>query len=282
MEKKLLTRPIPVSGETLPAIGIGTWPAFDVGPGKAERGPLEEVLRDFTGLGGSLVDSSPMYGRAEETLGDLAAFDRNDPGPRLRPKLFMATKVWTEGRSQGILQMEDSLRKLRADSIDLMQVHNLVDVGTHLGTLGDWKLQGRIRYLGVTHYKSSAHGDVAKVLAAHPVDFLQINYSVGEREAERTLLPLAREKGVAVIVNRPFGGGGIIRKLQGRALPDWASEIECTTWSQLLLKFVISHPAVTCAIPATSKLANLRDNMAAGLGRLPDEELRQRIARAAA
>lgn len=268
----LLTRVIPSSNETLPVVGLGTWQTFDVGDTAAEKNPLEDVLKAFADLGGKLIDSSPMYGRSEEVAGDLTA------KLGLREKLFIATKVWTSGKAAGIQQMESSSAKLRAPRIDLMQVHNLVDVQTHLETLQSWKANGRIRYVGVTHYHAGSHDAVARVLTQHPIDFLQINYSVGEREAERRLLPLARERGVAVIVNRPFAGGELIRRLSRQPVPSWASEIDCQTWAQLLLKFVISHPSITCAIPATSKVSHLRDNMTAGTGRLPDEALRARIA----
>lgn len=260
--------------ESIPPIGLGTWQTFDVGSSAAARKPLEDVLRAFVELGGKLVDSSPMYGRSEDVVGDIAA--KLD----LHPKLFMATKVWTTGKRAGIEQMEESMRKLRVKTIDLMQVHNLVDVDAHLDTLDAWKREGRVRYTGITHYTASAHDDVERVMKRRPVDFIQINYSVGEREAERRLLPLAKERGVAVIANRPFASGGLFRRLRGTPLPDWAKEIDCTSWAQLLLKFVISHPAVTVAIPATSKVEHLRDNMGAGRGRIPDEGMRQRIAQA--
>lgn len=273
---RMLTRPIPSTQEPLPVIGMGTWQTFDVGPDAAEQAPLEEVLRTFVALGGTLVDSSPMYGRSEEVVGTLAV------KTGLLPKLFLATKVWTSGKAEGIRQMEDSLRKLRAQRVDLMEVHNLVDAATHLDTLRAWKEEGRVRYVGVTHYTASAHGAVAKLLQSRTVDFVQINYSVGEREAEQRLLSVARERGVAVIANRPFAGGGLLQRLQRKPLPAWAAELDCDSWAQLLLKFVISHPAVTCAIPATSKPRHLRDNMKAGLGRLPDEKLRARIAAEAA
>lgn len=269
----MLTRQIPASGAAIPVIGLGTWQTFDVGPRAPERATLQEVLDTFAASGGnSMVDTSPMYGNAETVLGDLMA------ARDLRSKLFVATKVWTSGREAGIRQMEDSLRKLRTDTVDLMQVHNLVDVETHLDTLQGWQRDGRVRYVGVTHYTASAHEALAKVLASHKVDFLQVNYSVGEREAERRLLPLAQERGVAVIVNRPFGGGSLLRRLRDRPLPAWAAELGCETWGQLLLKFVVSHPAVTCAIPATSRVAHLQDNMKAGDGPLSDDELRARIA----
>ena len=269
-DRALLTRPIPSTGEALPAIGLGTWQTFDVAP--SARPGLEAVLGAFVELGGTLVDSSPMYGRSEEVVGDLAA----ELG--LQPKLFLATKVWTSGKAAGVRQMEDSMRKLKATRIDLMQVHNLVDVDTHLDTLAAWKREGRVRYVGVTHYTAGHHDAVARIIAARPVDFVQINYSVGEREAESRLLPLARERGVAVLANRPFAGGDVFRRLRSRPLPGWAAEIDCTSWAQVLLKFVVSHPAITCAIPATSQAAHLRDNMQAARGRLPDAALRTHIA----
>ena len=269
-DRALLTRPIPSTGEALPAIGLGTWQTFDVAP-SASAG-LEGVLGAFVELGGSVVDSSPMYGRSEEVVGDLAA------KLGVQSTLFLATKVWTSGKTAGIRQMEDSMRKLRATRIDLMQVHNLVDVDTHLDTLAEWKREGRVRYVGVTHYTAGHHDAVARVIAARPVDFVQINYSVGEREAESRLLPMARDRGVAVLANRPFAGGDLFRRLRSRPLPAWAAEIDCTSWAQVLLKFVISHPAITCAIPATSQVTHLRDNMQAAHGRLPDAALRARIA----
>ncbi|RZI42899.1 aldo/keto reductase [Herbaspirillum sp. HC18] len=271
----ILSRRIPATGEMLPVIGLGTWQTFDVGPDPGERVPLEDVLSEFSALGGRLVDSSPMYGRSEEVVGDIAA------RLGLRPKLFIATKVWTQGKTDGIRQMEDSMRKLRTKPIDLMQVHNLVDVKTHLATLREWKRLGHVRYIGVTHYTAGSHEEVARVLASEALDFVQINYSVAEREADKRLLPLALERGVAVIVNRPFGGGDVIRRVRNRPLPPWAADIGCSSWAQLLLKYVIGHPAVTCAIPATSKIGHLRDNMKAGLGPLPDDRQRTLIAEAA-
>jgi diketogulonate reductase-like aldo/keto reductase len=269
----VLTRPIPSSGELLPVIGLGTWQAFDVGPSPAERAPLEAVLSAFVEHGGRLIDCSPMYGRAEAVVGELAA--------KVQPQLFLATKVWTSGKVVGFQQMEQSARLLHTGTIDLMQVHNLLDAATHLQTLKEWKREGRIRYIGVTHYTSSAYDAVARWLRAEPLDFVQINYSVAEREAEERLLPLASDRGVAVIANRPFATGDLFRNLRGRVLPVWAKEIDCDSWAQVLLKFVVSHPAITCAIPATANVAHLRDNMKAAYGRLPDEQLRARIAAAA-
>jgi aryl-alcohol dehydrogenase-like predicted oxidoreductase len=273
-KQNMLTRKIPSSGEMLPVIGLGTYQSFDVGADVAARAPIEAVLQDFVALGGKVIDSSPMYGRSEEVSGDLTA------KLKLREKLFVATKVWTSGKAAGIAQMEDSMTKMKASPIDLMQVHNLLDVETHLRTLADWKRERRVRYVGITHYTQSAYDAVMKVINAHPasaIDFLQINYALSERDAEQRLLPLARERGIAVIVNRPFAGGELFRRLRGTPLPAFASEIDCTSWAQLMLKFVISHPAVTCAIPATSKVDHLRDNMGAGLGRMPDEKMRARI-----
>jgi diketogulonate reductase-like aldo/keto reductase len=269
---RMLSSTVPATGEAVPAIGLGTWPAFDVGAERPARARLAEVLAAFVGLGGRVVDTSPMYGRAEEVIGELTA------AAGLRPRLFVATKVWTSGRAAGQRQMEESERRLRARPIDLLQVHNLLDVETHLDTLTGWKREGRVRYVGITHYSASAHEAVARVLGSRPVDFLQINYSVGEREAERRLLPMATEHGIAVIANRPFAAGGLLRRLRTKPLPVWASEIDCESWPQLLLKFVVSHPAITCAIPATSNVAHLRDNMKAGEGRMPDGSLRPRIA----
>jgi diketogulonate reductase-like aldo/keto reductase len=259
----------------IPVVGLGTWQTFDVGHAAADRTPLEEAVASLATIGGGVIDSSPMYGRAEDVVGTAVA------KLGVRDRLFIATKVWTSGRRRGIVQMEDSLRKLRADPVDLIQVHNLVDVHTHLETLRQWKASGRVRYVGITHYTARSHAEVARVLETEPVDFVQINYSVGEREAEHGILPLATERGVAVIANRPFGEGRLLGALRGKAVPDWAPEIGCTTWAQLLLKFVISHPAVTCAIPATAKPHHLRDNLRAGLEPLPDPTLRDRIAASA-
>jgi diketogulonate reductase-like aldo/keto reductase len=259
--------------EDVPPIGLGTWQTFDVGPARFAQ--CQRVLAAFVERGGRLVDSSPMYGRAEEAVGAIR--EQADPEQRL----FLATKVWTTGRDEGMRQMEASFRKLKADVIDLLQVHNLVDVRTHLATLREWKADGRIRYIGITHYTASAYRDVAATLEREPVDCLQINYSVSEREAARRLLPLAKERGIAVIVNRPFAEGRLLARLSRQPLPPWAAEIGCASWAQLLLKFVITHPAVTCAIPATSSVDHLRDNMAALDGAMPDARLREDIAAAA-
>jgi len=267
----LLQRPIPSSGEKLPVVGLGSWQVFDVGPEPSERKPLEEVLARFVALGGRVVDSSPMYGQAEQVIGEIAA------KLRLRDRLFLATKVWTTGREQGIASMERSFARFQTKRLDLIQVHNLVDVATQLATLRSWKEQGRIRYLGITHYTSSAYPEVSKLLRNEKIDFLQINYSLGEREAEREILPLAQDRGVAVLANRPFGGGDLFSRVRQKPLPDWVREFDCRSWAQFLLKWIVAHPAVTCAIPATGNAAHLEDNLLAAIGRLPDAKQRQRM-----
>jgi len=268
----MLTRMIPSSGETLPVIGLGTWRAFDVDLTSDIRRQLEEVLSLFVKLGERGVDSSPMYGRAEEVIGELTA------ALGIRERLFLATKVWTRGRENGIESIERSMALLRTNRIDLMQVHNLLDVHTHLATLRQWKEQGRIRYIGVTHYNSSAFPEIEKILRTEKLDFLQINYSLMEPEAEQRVLPLAQERGVAVIVNRPFGAGDLFDKVRSKPLPGWAAEFDCRSWAQFFLKWIAAHPAVTCAIPATNKPSHLQDNLQAGTARLPDANMRRRMA----
>jgi diketogulonate reductase-like aldo/keto reductase len=265
----MLMRSIPSSGEQLPVIGLGTWRAFDLEPARA--GTVEPVLTRFVKLGGRVVDSSPMYGRAEEVIGQLVA------KLRLRQSLFLATKVWTRGKETGIESMERSFARLRTNRIDLMQVHNLVDVGTQLATMRQWKQEGRFRYIGITHYEAGAFAEVEKILRRETLDFLQINYSVMEREAEERVLPLAQERGVAVIVNRPFGGGDLFNRVRGKPLPDFTGDFDCTSWAQFFLKWIIANPAVTCTIPATDKVQHLEDNMRAGSGHLPDTQMRRRM-----
>ena len=266
----VLTRAIHSSGEQLPVVGLGTYAVFDVTP--SGEPALEPVLAEFVKLGGRVVDSSPMYGRAEQVVGDLSS------KLKLRDSLFLATKVWTRGKQAGVESMQRSLARMRAKRMDLMQVHNLVDVRTHLATLREWKEQGRVRYIGITHYNSSAYSEVERLLKSEQLDFLQINYSLAEPEAEQRILPLAKERGVATLINRPFGGGDLFSKLRAAPLPEFAREIDCTSWAQFLLKWIIAHPAVTCVIPATNKLDHLRDNMRAGIGRLPEATMRDRMA----
>ena len=266
---QIIRRPIPATGELLPVIGCGTYRGFDVDDGSKEHSRLADVLGILLDSGGSVIDSSPMYGRAEEVTGALLQRlgRRNDA--------FLATKVWTTGRASGIAQMERSLKLLRTDHVDLMQVHNLVDVHTHLATLAGWKAEGRTRYVGVTHYHSGAYRELEQTLRREQLDLVQLNYSLDDRAAEDRLLPLAIEKGMAVIVNVPFGGGGLLRRLAKETLPDFAEEIGCRTWSQILLKFVLGHPAVTCTIPGTGDPAHMAENMAAADGDLV--EARKRI-----
>ena len=252
--EKMQSRPIPSTGARLPIIGCGTWRTFDVGPGAAERAPLADVLQVLFEAGGSVIDSSPMYGASEGVVGDLLS------ASQARDKAFIATKVWTRGRAQGIAQMRESMKRFRTGRIDLMQVHNLLDWRTHLATLRAWKSEGRITYLGVTHYTSTAYKDLEAVLRAEKLDFVQLNYAMNDREAEQRLLPLAADRGIAVLVNQPFGGGDLLRSLRGRPLPEWAAELGCESWAQILLKFVLGHPAVTCVIPGTSRPQHMRDN----------------------
>jgi len=270
-DDRMHTRPIPSTGAPLPVVGCGTWRTFDVGSTPAERKPLEEVLRILFDAGGSVIDTSPMYGPAEGVVGDLLAM------MKAREQAFIATKVWIQGRQAGIEQMERSMQLLRTDRIDLMQIHNLVDWRTQLATLRAWKSEGRIRYLGITHYTSSAYPELEAVMRAETVDFVQLNYALNDRAAEERILPLARERGIAVIVNQPFGGGGLIRSLANRPLPAWAAEIQCATWAQALLKFVLANPAVTCVIPGTGRPEHMRDNVRAGFGTYPDAALRTRM-----
>jgi len=267
----MLTRAIPSSGEKLPVIGLGTWQTFDVDLTSDARRQLEDVLSLFVKLGGRVIDSSPMYGHAEDVIGDLTAT------LGIRDKLFVATKVWTRGKENGIRSMERSMVRLRTKRIDLMQVHNLLDVHIHLETLREWKEQGRIRYIGITHYESGAFGEVEKIMRNEKLDFVQINYSLMERDAEERVLPLAHERGIAVIVNRPFGGGDLFSRVRSKPLPEWAAEFECRSWAQFFLKWIVGHPAVTCAIPATDKPRHLEDNMRGGIGRLPDAKMRERM-----
>jgi len=255
----------------LPRIGLGTWQTFDVGGDAAARGQLGDVLKVLAEKKGSVVDSSPMYGSSESVTGDLVA------GLRLRDRLFLATKVWTSGRQEGIRQMETSFKRLRVERMDLMQVHNLVDVATHTKTLQEWKSQGRVRHIGITHYSSSAYADVERLLKTGAYDFLQINYSLAEREAEQRVLPLAKEKHIGVIINRPFAEGALFRKTKGKPLPPWAAELGIASWAQYFLKWIVSQPAVTCAIPATANPAHMKDNLGAGEGTMPDAAGRRRM-----
>jgi aryl-alcohol dehydrogenase-like predicted oxidoreductase len=270
------TRPIPRTGEPLPVLGLGTWKTFDVDPEGPDAAALLEVLRRFHAAGGRLVDSSPMYGRAEEVVGALRA--------RLPPEargLFLATKVWTEGAEAGRAQMERSFARMGAGPrMDLLQVHNLLDWRAHLPTLRAWKAEGRVRYLGVTHYQLSAFDELERLVRTEALDFLQLPYSLEVREAEARLLPAAADTGTAVLVMKPFGGGRLLQRLAGRPLPEWVrEELGCRSWAQALLKFLLGHPAVTCPLPATRSPAHLEDNLAAAEGPLPDAAQRARLVR---
>ena len=259
---------LPSSQETLPVIGVGTWQTFDVGSDPAARAPLREVLKL---LDGNVIDSSPMYGAAESVVGDLVA----ELG--MRDKLFLATKVWTSGREEGLRQMESSLRRMRAGRMDLMQVHNLLDVQTHTKSLLEMKQQGKARYIGITHYASSEYSEVERWLKTRQYDFLQINYSLGERDSEKRVLPLAKQQNVAVIANRPFAEGALFRQVKGKPLPPWAAELGIESWAQYFLKWIVSHPAITCTIPGTGKPEHMKDNLGAGVGTLPDAKARKRM-----
>ncbi len=267
----MLTRPIPSSGEALPAVGVGTWQTFDVGRGEGERAQLRDLLAALFEGGGTVVDSSPMYGRSEGVAGDLLA------DLAMRDKAFIATKVWIRGAEAGIDQMRQSMSLFHTMNIDLMQVHNLLDWRTHMATLKDWKAAGTVRYHGVTHYTPSAFHELAAVMREARPDFVQFPYSIGVRRAEEDLLPLAAELGIAVLGNRPYEGGGLFRAVRGRTLPPWAAEFDAASWGQFFLKYILGDAAVTCVIPGTSKLRHLLDNAAAGRGRLPDAEMRRRM-----
>jgi len=270
---ELIVRRIPSTGEEIPVIGLGTSGPFEVGDSRSERAPLAEVLEGFFAAGARLIDTSPMYSSAERVLGELLT----DP---MRQRAFLATKVWTRGERAGIEQMTHSAQLLRRERLDLIQVHNLLDLDTQLKTLYPWKEAGRVRYVGVSHYTVSAHAELARVLERHRLDFAQLNYSPVTRAAEQRLLPLAAERGAAVLVNRPFEDGALFVAVRGKPLPAWAADLDAASWGQLALKFIASHPAVTCIIPATGKLTHLEDNLGGGRGRLPDARQREAIAQA--
>lgn len=269
------SRVIPTDGRRLAVIGLGTWQTFDVGRDAAARDTLGRLLSRFVELGGEVIDSSPMYGSAESVVGDLAA------ARKLRDRLFLATKVWTYGKDAGIAQMEESLRRFRTPRIELMQIHNLRDWKLHLPALRAWKAEGRIRHIGITHYSPGAYGEIEDILRTESLDFLQINYSLAEPESARRLLPLAAERGVAVIANRPFAEGALFGRVKDRTLPAAAADHGCRSWAQLFLRWILAHPAVTCAIPASNRIDYLEDNMAAGMGSLPGLDEQKALARMA-
>ncbi|RYG30012.1 MAG: aldo/keto reductase [Chitinophagaceae bacterium] len=270
-QQTMLTRTIPSSGEKLPAVGLGTWRQFDVGSSASERQPLMQVLKNMHAKGGMTIDSSPMYARSEQVVGDLA----NDVG--LADKYFYATKVWTSGREEGIEQMESSMRKMRRSQMDLLQIHNLLDWQTHIVTLRKWKEEKKVRYIGLTHYVDSMHEDLEKIIRAEKPDFVQFNYSIRGRNAEKRLLNAAKDNGVAVILNQPFDGGSLFDNVRGKALPSFAAEYGIKTWAQYFLKYILSHDAVTCAIPGTSDPLHALQNMEAMFGLLPDNKTRKKM-----
>jgi aryl-alcohol dehydrogenase-like predicted oxidoreductase len=269
----LITRKIPSSAEELPIIGLGTSGPFEVDATEAERAPLREVLTGFFAAGARLIDTSPMYSTAEGVLGELLT-------AQMHERAFLATKVWTRGARSGVEQMTHSAQMLKTQRLDLIQVHNLLDLDTHLKTLRAWKDSGRVRYIGITHYTVGAHAQLARVLERERLDFVQFNYSPVTRAAEQRLLPLAAERGVAVLINRPFEDGELFQRVRGKTLPPWAAELDAASWGQLALKFIAAQPAVTCIIPATGKLSHLQDNLGGGRGRLPDARQREAIAQA--
>ena len=267
----MLTRPIPRTGEALPVIGLGTWQVFDVEDTDRARAPLVEVMRTFLAAGGRLIDSSPMYGHAEEVTGAVVAAAGADATP------FLATKVWTSGKRAGLEQMRRSMRRMRTERMDLMQIHNLLDWRTHLPVLREWKQSGLIRYLGVTHYQHGELPTIERLMRDETLDFVQVPYSIADRTAEQRVLPAARDTGTAVLVMTPFESGELFSRVKGKALPAWAAELGCTSWAQVFLKFILGHPAVNAPLPATSKPAHMADNAAAGRGPLPDERQRARM-----
>ena len=269
-ERKMIDRPIPSTGERLPVVGLGTYSVFDVDSTPAEIAIRKEIVQLLLGEGGSLIDTSPMYNRSERVIGDVIA-----AGVPREP-VFFATKVWTDGRESGAAQMNRSAELMRTDVIDLMQVHNLRDTRVHMQTIREWQDEGRIRYSGITHYRASALDALETAAKEHQPQFVQINYSLGERDAEERFLPLMQDMGIAVLINRPYQAGALFRAVSGVSLPDWGREF-ADTWGQFFLKFIISHPSVTCVIPATSKPHHMRDNVEAGFGPLPDDKTRKRM-----
>ncbi|MEE4244009.1 MAG: aldo/keto reductase [Kangiellaceae bacterium] len=267
----LFTKAIPSSGELIPAIGMGSARTFDIDPSSAEMVNLLEVLKTFFLMGGTVLDSSPMYGNAEIVLGRLLA--QIQP----QPKIFAASKVWTEGKQQGIAAIEESRRRFGVEQFDLMQVHNLKDWKTQIATLFEMKQQGRLKYVGISTSGKRQYADIASVMKNYPIDFVQLNYNILVRDAEAELLPLAQERGIAVMVNRPYQKGALFKKVKGKSLPEWSKDFGCSSWGQFFLKYIISHPAVTVAIPATTKVKHMKDNMGALLGELPNNSQRKQM-----
>lgn len=269
---KVGTRSIPSSGEALPIVGVGTWQTFDVGNATEKRKVLSEVLSQMRVYGGSVIDSSPMYGSSESVVGDLTA------GLGFQNELFYATKVWTSGQQAGIRQMDASMRKMKRSQMDLIQIHNLVDWKIHVKTLKKWKDEGKIKYWGITHYVDSSHSSLEKIIRLERPDFVQFNYSIRSRHAENSLFQTVEKYGVATLINQPYESGSLFRVIKGKSIPEWAKEYDIHSWGQYFLKFILSNKNVTCVIPGTSKPHHMIDNMKAGLGRMPDERLRNKMA----
>jgi aryl-alcohol dehydrogenase-like predicted oxidoreductase len=278
---EIMQRKIPSTGEEIPVIGLGTSGPFEASAEASARAPLKEVLAAFFASGGTVIDTSPMYSTAETVLGDLLT-------PAQQAQAFIATKVWTpnsagKAEQAGVEQMTRSMELLkRSTKVELMQVHNLVDLDAHLRTLRRWKDAGKIKYIGITHYTVGSYPRLIEIIQREKLDFVQFNYSVATRAAEQRLLPLCADKGVAVLINRAFEDGNLFAQVKGKSAPAWAKEFDASSWAQVFLKYVLAHPAVTCVIPATGKLRNLLDNLAAGKGELPNAKQRAQIVQALA
>ena len=267
----IMKRRIPSSGEALPLVGLGTWQTFDVGNNTEQYQALLQVLKKMKGLGGTMIDSSPMYGTSEKVVGDLSQrIENND-------HFFYATKVWIEGKNAGVNQMNASISKLKRKQLDLMQIHNLVDWKTHIRTLRDWKAEGKIRYFGLTHYTNNSHDKLEALIKSEKPDFVQFNYAINDRNAEKRLLNVAKDHGTAVIINRPYNGGSLFRLVKGKELPAWCADLDINSWGQYFLKYILSHQAVNCVIPGTSKVKHVIDNMGAGYGRMPNNKEREQM-----
>lgn len=269
--KTMNTRLIPSNGEFIPVVGVGTWQSFDVGQNSKVREPLKEVLKILVNHGGSVIDSSPMYGRSEKVVGELTK------ELKIKNKIFEATKVWTSGKQEGIDQMNTSMKLMGANPMDLMQVHNLVDWKTHLKTLQKWKEEGKVKTIGITHYHEGGYAEMERIMKNQSIDFIQINYNLAVREAAQRILPLAQDRGIAVIINRPYEGGALFRKVKGKKIPEWAEEFGAESWGQVFLKFILANPAVNCVIPGTSKAKHMIDNVQAGFGEYPNNKLQDKL-----
>lgn len=269
--KEMLKRNIPSSNEKIPVVGLGTWQTFDVGNSTIKRSPLLQVLNEMNTQGGNLIDTSPMYGSSEKVVGDLTT----ELG--MANQFFYATKVWTSGKNAGIKQMERSFKLMRRKQMDLMQIHNLIDWKTHVKTLRSWKENGKIKYWGITHYVNSSHSTLERIIKSEKPDFVQFNYSIKERHAEKSLFETLRKNKTAVIINQPYNSGSLFRLVRGKTLPEWCKAYDINSWGQYFLKFILSNELVTCVIPGTSKPHHALDNMLAGYGKMPDTNTREKM-----